>query len=344
MLSRYVRLVFHATPVVLVAVFTFGFLLAERARLLGIPLAAILISWFFKYCFALLDAVVAGNDEPPVLSVEMVNPFNEMRPLGLALLIAAAVSLVIGVKAAAGTGAALLLAAAAIVLLPANIAVLAISGNLFHAAWPPRLIEVIRGLRWDYLLLNAATLAAPAIVYLLAWLEVPDGLGLAAVLILFLLLFVLVGGALFEHRIDFGLESRTPQERRAERDRREHGQARQHTIDHAYEYFRHDKPLDGWREIQTWLAAHAQGENTLSEYHAVLDAASRWDDVRPADKLANELIGLLLAKRETGAALDVVASRLATNPKFHPVNAVRLAELASLAGKRALRRQLDANR
>jgi hypothetical protein len=76
------------------------------------------------------------------------------------------------------------------------------------------------------------------------------------------------------------------------------------------------------------------------EYHAVFDAACAWDDVRPGDRLANELIGLLLVRRQTGTALEVAEQRFAMNPQFRPVNAARLAELASLAGKPALRRQL----
>jgi hypothetical protein len=75
----------------------------------------------------------------------------------------------------------------------------------------------------------------------------------------------------------------------------------------------------------------------------VLAIAARWDDVRPADRLTNELVELYFARRQTGRALDVVEERLAFNPKFKPTHAahtLRLAELAAAAGKRALRRQL----
>src|SRR6185437_11040355 len=133
------------------------------------------------------------------------------------------------------------------------------------------------------------------------------------------------------------------EEHRAERDRREHNQARQRAIDHAYEQFRHQKPLEGWREIEAWLQAHAVGEATLSEYHAVFEAACGWDDVRPGDRLANELLGLLLARRQTGQALEVAERRFAVNPQFRPASATRLAELASLAGKKTLRKQLETN-
>lgn len=340
MLFRYVGRVFHSTPLVLVATFTFLLLLAVQARFVGIPLAAIIVSWFFKYLFVMLDAVIAGNDATPVLSVEMVNPFDEQRPFGQALLIVAGVMLVVAARLYVGLAPAYVLGAALLFCLPASIAVLGISGNLFHAAWPPAWIQVIRGLGWDYVGIIVGTLAAVVILYGLISLAAPTWIGIAALQIFFMAIFVLIGGAVFEHRLDLGLESRTPQERLAERDRREHSAARQHTIDHAYEYFRHSKPTEGWQEIQAWLTAHAQGNQQLIEYHAMLDAASGWDDIRPADKLANELIAVLLAKKQTGAALEVAETRLASNPGFRPVNSTRLAELASLAGKRGLARKL----
>ena len=52
------------------------------------PLALLVVSWFFKYGFVLLDQVADGVNEPPVLSYEMLNPANESRPLGLLFVVA----------------------------------------------------------------------------------------------------------------------------------------------------------------------------------------------------------------------------------------------------------------
>ena len=341
MLLRCVRLVFHSTPLVLVGTFTILLLLALRSGLTGIFLFAAVASWFFKYCFVVLDTALAGRNELPVLSIEMLNPFDEQRPLTFGILVVASVGLVFAVKMYAGAAAALVLATALGLLLPASIAVLGLSSNVLLAAWPPRLFATLRGLGWDYLLLNLALLAAGFIFYGQLSLAVPTWVALIAFQVLLLLLFGLIGAAVFEHRLEFGLDIRTPEEHRAERDRREHNQARQRALDHAYEQFRHQKPLEGWREIETWLKAHAVGDATLSEYHAVFEAACGWDDVRPGDRLANELLGMLLARRQTGVALGVAERRLAVNPQFRPTGAARLAELAAAAGKPALRRQLQ---
>ncbi len=144
---------------------------------------------------------------------------------------------------------------------------------------------------------------------------------------------------LFEHRLELGIDTRTRQERLAERASREHAALRARMLDVAYSSFRIHKPAQGWQEIEAWLKAHPG----LSEHRAVLQATSTWDDVRPADKLANDLVAALLAKRATGEALAVVEQRLATNRRYQvlpPEVAIRLAELAGAAGKKGLQRRL----
>src|SRR3569833_2685280 len=114
--NRYFLVPIHSTPLLLVVTFALGLRLAVAAGLAGIPLAFLLFSWFFKYCFVLFDSVVAGEDVPPVLSIEMVNPVDEQRPLVLAALLMAEGLLLWRVRPA------LLIAVAAV--LPAHLAVL----------------------------------------------------------------------------------------------------------------------------------------------------------------------------------------------------------------------------
>ena len=342
-MKRYFLLPFHSTPLVLVLTFSIGEVLALEAGMAGIPLGWLLFSWFFKYCFIIFDSVVAGDDEPPVLSIEMVNPVGELRPLVLAVLIFAAWMLVSALQtrfgAAVGFGAVILLTW----MLPATIAVLGYTRNIAKAIWPPALLTLIGTLRRDYFLLNAVTLLSAGVIYWMAVHAASILLVLIATQLLFLLTFCLIAGAMFEHRLELGIESRTRQERLAERTAREHQAERAQMLDTAHSKFRVRKPLEGWQEIESWLRTRAQGENQLTEYRAVLEATSQWDDVRAADRLANDFTTLLLTKRANGEALLVVEQRLATNPKYQvspPAQAVRIAELAGLAGKRALQRKV----
>src|SRR5580692_2658797 len=64
-----------------IVVFAFLLIMAARAGLVGIPLALLVISWFFKYAYILFDHTVRGFDEPPTLDIQMMNPIDEQRPL-----------------------------------------------------------------------------------------------------------------------------------------------------------------------------------------------------------------------------------------------------------------------
>jgi uncharacterized protein YejL (UPF0352 family) len=341
--KRYFLVPFHSTPLLLVLTFSIGLLIALQAGLVGIPLGWVLLSWFFKYCFVLLDSLVAGEDEPPVLSIEMVNPVSEQRPWTLALLILLEGMLVAALQRHAGPATGWIAVTLLVWVLPAHVAVLGFTRNPFLAVWPPALFSLIRALGRDYIFLNAVMLVCAYIVYWMALHGVSIAPALFATQMLFLLTFALVGGAMFEHRLELGIESKTRRERLAERDAREHESERRRMLDRAYSGFRARKPLEGWKEVEMWLQLHARAKMQLVEYRAVLEATSKWDDVRVADRLANDLVAILLAKRANGEALMVVEQRLATNPRYQvlpPAQAVRIAELAAAAGKRGLQQRI----
>jgi hypothetical protein len=76
---RALQVPLRSAPLILIALFSVALTIAANVGLFGIPLAVILSSWYLKYTFAILDVAAAGTAEPPVLSVEMVNPLSEGR-------------------------------------------------------------------------------------------------------------------------------------------------------------------------------------------------------------------------------------------------------------------------
>jgi hypothetical protein len=350
---RHVLVVLEPAPLLLVATFTGGLGLAFRAGLFGIPILVILVSWFFKYCFMLLDAVVAGADEPPVLSIEAVNPLSEQRPLAQAFLIVCGAALAHWTGSIAGPLAPPIVGAALIAALPASIAVLGITSSPLKAASPRALLELARGLGRDYVWLTLALLSAAAILYGSVRLAPPAVTFVLAQLTL-LACFALIGGAVLENRHALGLDTLTRAERLAARQRRERDGERGAMLDRSYAQLRLGRSLDAWQEIERWIATHSDAqafggtgvEHPLGEYGILLEATSKWDDPRIADRLARDLLSQLLARGDNGRALEVAERRLVSSPAFAPApaDAVRLTELAGYAGKRALQQRLAAAR
>jgi len=277
---RYLFYPFRAAPFTLLVIFTLGWVIALAAGWMGIPLGLLLLSWFFKYCFIVMDAiVVSGAEEPPVLSIEMVNPVDEQRPLAQAVLIVGAALLAIELGRVTqpwmGWLSGLLLA----MLLPASIATMGLSGNPILAAWPPGLIALARGIGRDYAVLIAAISTVVLLMYAFAQSGAALWMSTFVLQLGLLTIFALVGGALHEHRLELGIEYRTAHERRAERSEREHASERNRMLGHAYAKFRVSKPLEGWQEIQSWLKLHARADDlsdkVLLEHRAVLAAAAR---------------------------------------------------------------------
>jgi hypothetical protein len=328
----------------LVAMLTPGLVLALRGGILGIPLGVLLVWWFFKYCFLLLDAVMADETEPPVLSLEALNPLNELRPLVQAGLILCGAQLGLAARSIAGPLGLAIVGAPLIAALPASIAVLGLTSSPIQAASPRALFALARGLGRDYLWLTLALLISAVVLYGIARLDAPLSVMLAMAQFTLLFLFALIGGAVLENRHALGIGMLTRAERLAARERQAHEGERGRMLERSYGQLRLSRSLDAWQEIEGWLAAHGGAERADMEYSLLIEATARWHDPRIADRLARDFLTQLLARGDNGRALDVAERRLAANPGFVPAQAdgVRLAELAGYAGRRALQQRLAA--
>ncbi len=225
-MTRYLLMPFRAAPLILVGVFTVLWYYAIMGRLFGILMDLILVSWFFKYCYALLDSVVAGHDEPPVMSVEMLNPVDEQRPLIQAIIVSLGFIVCWGAYQALGPLAGFALGALLLTALPATIGLLAISDSWLHALSPLAIGRVMKGLGGTYVLVLAVTLGGALLIVWLA--RTLDSLLLTLALAQLVLMgvFAFVGGAIFERRVELQLATHTHGERLSARDQRHHANER----------------------------------------------------------------------------------------------------------------------
>jgi hypothetical protein len=344
-MKRYLLIPFHSVPLILVGTFTFLWWFAFQGGVFGIPLAIILVSWFFKYCYVLLDSVVAGHHELPVLSAEMLNPIDEQRPLFQAVMLVLEAMPCWWLYQHVGHVAGFALGAVFLSALPATVGLLAISDSWVHALSPVAIWRIMKGLRLAYLATIGVVLGGALLIAFIAP-RLGPFTALALCQLVFIAMFSFVGGAIFESRVDLQLATRTHGERVAERDERHHADERGAVLDRTYSLLRLKRRSDAWANLEAWMRKHCPDSHPFTEYHALLVATCSWDDPVIGDKVATEYLAKLLANGETGMVLEALEIRLSSNANFYPTGqpyATRLTELVRLSGRKALSRQLLAN-
>jgi hypothetical protein len=313
-----------------VVVFAFLLFLAAKAGLAGIPLALLVISWFFKYAYILFDHTVRGFDEPPTLDIQMLNPIDEQRPLGQVVILGLLGYAVYLTYDHFGTAAAVGLVGVCLFFLPASVAMLGLEGNIFKAAFPVYWFSLVRGLG---ILYGAVLLVI--FVYVLAlklfwsfdlWLPAEIVVGMFAVLSVFSFL----GGALYERRHELNIETWVSPERTAALEKKLSRREDDKQVHDAYGLMRAGSHIKSFQMLEEWLKSRG---NAPEDYRWLCERTVRWDDPRYVTRLTEELVARLLALKRTGEALDVVAQRLNLDPNFRPKSAADTLSIAQLAAR-----------
>ena len=311
-----------------VVVFAVGLVVSAKAGFAGIPLAFILLSWFFKYAYVLFDHTVQGFDEPPTLDIKAMNPIDEQRPLAQLFILGLLVGLLMWVEKKLGTAAEIAVAAAGWVLLPASVAILGLEGNIIRAANPLVLMRLIRGLGSLYALVLAIFAGYVVVMTGLVRLDLWLPLELALVLFAVLSLFCLLAGSLYERRHELELETWHSPERKAERARTQEHRDDQRVVDAAYAKVRAGAHTEAWALLQTWLVA--QG-HTPESYDWLCDRVAVWSDHRYLIRLTDEYLERLLTLRRNGELLKVIELRLRIDAGFRPTSAATTLRIAEIA-------------
>jgi hypothetical protein len=302
--------------------------LAAQAGLMGIPLAFVLTSWFFKYAYVLFDHTVRGFDEPPALDYSMLNPLDEQRPLGQVLILVLIGAVVIFVRHMMGSTAAIIIAVAAGLLLPASVAILGLESNVLKAAYPVAWVRMVLGLGPLYALVLAIIGGYSLLIVMLGRWELWLPVQIAIYMFCILSIFSVLGGALYERRDQLGLETWASPERTEElRSRQDLRRSEKEVMD-AYGQMRAGAHIDAWQRLQSWLTARG---NAPDDYRWLCGRVAAWGDPRYITRLTEDYVDRLLTLKRTGEALDVVAARLADDPSFRPKSAAATLQIARIA-------------
>lgn len=348
---KYLLIPLRGAAVFLIVVFSFLLMLAAAGGLIGLPLALLVLSWFFKYGFALLDQVADGVNEPPVLSYEMLHPANESRPLGLLAIVGLFYLLTGMLQPMLGSGVVTALRAMGLLLVPAIIMMQVMEG-FFDSLSPVNLLQIVVRVPDSYLLILALLGGAWWLAtVLVTWLPaaelpfsisipVPDVVHVAILMYAWLASFAMIGGVLYVRRAELGFEPAHSPERAAEKAERERQREIDLLIDRIFAEWRGGAYGNAWRTIEKHLSSSARPNDELQ---VLFQRASQWPDQRLAHRLAQELIPHLLAARRTGDALKIARAQLQADVNFRPLKSedtIKLIELARDGGDRHTARML----
>jgi pentatricopeptide repeat protein len=293
----------------------------------------ILQIWIFKYCYLLIEHIANGQPEAPVLSTEMLSPF-EIRPWVQIAIVTAAAVLCWSIGGRAGIALGVVL----IALLPASIATLGVGEMPWEAVNPLTLFRVMRGLGPYYFGLLAAMVLYVGISRLVAAVVPFTVLARATDLFLEISFFSLVGGAIFLRRRQLGFEPRSSPERVAAREEGERVKVRARMIDDVFQQVRLGKHVEATRPLADWMR-DLDGEYATRDALYVTDQAVRWDFVAALNPLGSTLIRHLLRAGRPDSALAVfrqLRARSATFTMDSPDDLRSLAEYAESHGMHEL--------
>lgn len=331
---RYLAAPLRTAPLLFIVVFSVLFLIALSARLVGIWLGWVLLSGFLNYGFILMDSVANGEREPPVLSIEMMNPMNGGRWLMMLVIVAAVFftsdAAIYGLGAVLGTVVGILVA----MTLPAVIAVQGATGSVVQSLNLLRCWHLILRLRGDYALIVLWAAIYWLISYglLRTWIgdALPSIVQIAWLLYGWLAMFTLIGGVLFERRDEIGLaDANTPEHLDPEVDASASlEKERDRHVDRIYAEWRGGAHVNAWQSIGKHLE---QSADPLVELRWMYERIARWPDPLLANRLAQDMLPRLLAAHRYGEALKIARERIKAFPDFRPTTATELVQLARLA-------------
>jgi pentatricopeptide repeat protein len=321
---------FHATSLILVAAFSVLFAFFDLGGMFGLFASLLAQIWVVKYCYVLIEHIADGATEPPVMSTDMLSPF-EIRPwVQLGIVIAGALAC-----SALGGNAGIGLAAILLLLLPASVAVLGVGEPFYQAVNPLVLYRLIRGLGPYYLLI---LVSIPVYLGILALLERWGAWGIvthAATLLCEISFFSLIGGCLYLRRRQLGIEPSRSPERAAAREEAEREKLRARMLDDVFQQSRIGKHVEATRPLAQWFRT-LDGETAARDAQFIAAQAMGWNMPAGLNTIGSTLIRHLLRAGRPDAALLVferLRQRAPTLTLDSPDDLRMLIEFAEGAGR-----------
>ncbi len=327
--------------VVLIAIVSFALLtaLARQAGIFGVWLGIILVPALYRYLLMLLEARALGIPTP-VASIEVFNLVDNVWSLTPLVLLAASIWGGFLLHHEVSPLAAWILAVALFGIMPASLAILALTRSPFESLDPRAIARMIRACGPAYALIPAAMVLVGLLVALLGFTGLPAVLLTAATYYSLFLTFTLTGALLHIRDIQFSLTIPDPLQPAEETLRHRRVADRQGVLTHAYGFISRDNRAGGLAHVRHALGEESYSDDAWRWYFAEM---LKWESKDAALMLGQEYLKQLLHEGRDVEAVKLMARCLLEDERFRPLPDDREAarDVAKKLGRDDLIRKLD---
>ena len=303
----------HLAPFVTITTFALLNLLAVKAGFFGIWLAIVVLPATIRYQMLILEARSKGVDpDPPgIENFTFVGNAWSIFPI---VHYAIAIALLWGAADIAGESGVIVMGVALAILLPAALAVLAITRNPIESLNPASILGLIGRVWTSYW-------AIPVALFLIAFLQSTFfGVGtwpaILANIFLSFSIYSVIGGMIQPFHLHDEVDIEAPVEREEKAVVADLEKARTGVLNHAYGFASRGNVDGGLSHIRKWLRTDEPYPGDAWPWF--FDSMLKWDDSYPALKLAQEYLDVLLAAGEKRAALKLMLRCKHLNDAFRP--------------------------
>ncbi|MCH7821410.1 MAG: hypothetical protein IIA07_05275 [Proteobacteria bacterium] len=278
-------------------------------------LALLALPALVRYLMLLLDSRARGkNPEPPGIELfSWVGNAWSLFPV-LHMLVFGYGTYLLGSSfgSAALLGSGLLLAT----LIPASLAVLAITRSPLESLMPRAVGGLIRRCGASYWIAPTYLLAAAVVLEWLKLLSLPD---IVVEFLSFYLLFgffTLIGSVIRPFRLDREVTIAVPMDPSDAQIDTQQTRARTDVLDHAYGFISRGNRAGGLEHVYGWLA---EDPDPATAWPWFLEQMLRWENNVAALQLAQQYLSQLLHDEEDVAAVKVIMRCRLVNEAFRPL-------------------------
>ena len=312
--------------------------LAQNAGLFGIALFFLAVPAYLRYLLYLLEARANGK-AAPVPDITMFNPADNFWSLTPMILIAVGTWAAILLAKNFSLFVAMLAGTAFLMILPASMAVLAVTHSPGESLNPAALGRMMRACGTAYFVVPLVQIALVWLFALLYMAAVPliwIDLGTSYQI---LLLFTMTGAVLHTNGVAVQVDIPASVELTTGELADDLDHERQKVANHAYGFISRGNRNGGFAHIRQWLEQEVERDEAYQWFFLEM---LKWETSEPALFFAQEYLGQLLRWRMDNEALKLVSRCLHENARWRPRQADRaeVHELAARHGRKDLIAQM----